>query len=401
LPEVHCRVQFFGGSIVLVSLFMEKGRRMNVLIVDSDDSMVALLTSICIGVDPKAQVHGFGFVQSALDHWEAHGADLILADVHLSDGSSLDLIRRVRRSQSELPVLIISQATDRDSILKAARLGISGFIRKPFSVELLHQRLSRLLLKGQVDTSISLNEHIRAAVSTMVQLPGTLNTGEIVELLQRSQDVSAAKLVQLWRKEASVTARLLMVAGSISFRRSGLPVTTLKDAILALGVPMALNHALSLSLDICGQLAHPILAKRAKELLEQAMAVADRAYELALKLGEPAVLCHTAGLLSRAGDLAALKLMQQYCDSGDKTLGAVEIDQVLAEWAPSLGNQIKVQWRLPMPLRELIGAVYFLPRETVSQSKVIMRAAGLYESGLIDSDDGQWLLRRLGLDGVE
>jgi len=54
-----------------------------------------------------------------------------------------------------------------------------------------------------------------------------------------------------------------------------------------------------------------------------------------------------------------------------------------------------------MPLRELIGAVYFLPRETVSQSKVIMRAAGLYESGLIDSDDGQWLLRRLGLDGVE
>jgi len=38
-------------------------------------------------------------------------------------------------------------------------------------------------------------------------------------------------------------------------------------------------------------------------------------------------------LLSRAGDLAALKLMQHYCDSGDKTLGAEEIDQVLAEWA--------------------------------------------------------------------
>jgi hypothetical protein len=114
------------------------------------------------------------------------------------------------------------------------------------------------------------------------------------------------------------------------------------------------------------------------------------------------VLCHTAGLLSRAGDLAALKLMQQYCDSGDKTLSAEEIDQALADWAQPLGNQIKVHWhwRLPMPLRELISAVYFLPRETVSQSKVIMRAVGLYESGLIDSDDGKWLLRRLGLDGL-
>ena len=373
---------------------------MDVLIVDGDDSMVALLTSICAGVDPKVRVHGFGFLQSALDHWQAHGADLILADVQLPDGSSLELIRRVRRKQSELPVLMISRTADRESILKAARLGISGFVSKPFSVELLHQRLRSFLPQGQADVSMNLNEHIAAAVSTMVQLPGTLNTGEIVELLQRGEDVSAADLLRLWRNEASVTARLLTVAGAISFRRSGLPVTTLKDAILALGVPMALNHALALSLDICGQLAHPLLAKKAKELLGQAVAVAERAYTLALKLGDSAVLCHTAGLLSRAGDLAALKLMQQYCDSGDKTLSAEEIDQALADWAQPLGNQIKVHWRLPMPLRELIGAVHFLPRETVSQSKVIMRAAGLYESGLIDSDDGKWLLRRIGLDGL-
>jgi len=373
---------------------------MDVLIVDSDDSMVALLTSICVGINSKVRVHGFGFLQSALGHWEVHGADLILADVHLSDGSSLELIRRVRRSQKELPVLMISRTADRESILKVARLGISGFVSKPFSVELLHQRLRSLLPKGQTESGMNLNEHITAAVGTMVQLPGTPDTAQIVELIQRGQDVSATELVRLWRHEASVTARLLTVAGAISFRRSGLPVTTLKEAILALGVPMALNHALAMSLDICGQLAHPLLAKKGKELLEQAVAVADRAYDLALKLGEPAVLCHTAGLLSRAGDLAALKLMQQYCDSADNTLSAEEIDQALAEWAQSLGNQIKVQWRLPMPLRELIGAVYFLPRETVSQSKVIMRAAGLYESGLIDSDDGKWLLRRLGLDSL-
>jgi HD-like signal output (HDOD) protein len=374
---------------------------MDVLIVDGDDSMVALLTSICVGIDSSARVHGFGSVQSASDHWAAHGADLILADVNLPDGSSLELVRRVRRSQKELPVLMISRTADRDSILKAARLGISGFVSKPFSVELLHQRLRSLLPQNQADVSMNLNDHITAAVGTMVQLPGTPDTAQIIELIQRSQEVSGTELVRLWRHEVSVTARLLSVAGAISFRRSGLPVTTLKEAILALGVPMALNHALALSLDICGQLAHPLLAEKAKALVEQTVAIADRAYTLALKLGEPAaVLCHTAGLLSRAGDLAALKLMQQYCDSGDKTLEAGEIDEALAEWAQSLGNQIKVQWRLPMPLRELIGAVYFLPWETVSQSKVIMRAAGLYEKGLIGTDDGKWLLRRLGLDDI-
>ena len=373
---------------------------MNVLIVDSDDNMVALLTSICTGVDPRVRVNGFGFVQNALDHWDVHGADLILADLHLPDGSSLELIRRVRLSKSEVSVLIISQTADRESILKAARLGISGFVSKPFSVESLHQWLRSLLPQEQVGVSMNLNEHIAAAVSTMVQLPGAPSAAGIIELLQRGEDVSAAELVRSWRNEVAVTARLLAVAGSISFRRSGLPVTTLKDAILALGVPMALNHALALSLDICGQLAHPLLAEKAKELLAQAVVVADGAHRLALKLSEPAIPCHTAGLLSRTGDLAALKLMQQYCDSGGKTLSAEAIDQGLADWSQHLGNQIKVHWRLPLPLRELIGAVHFLPRETVSQSKLIMRAAGLYESGLIDSDDGKWLMRRLGLEGL-
>lgn len=65
----------------------------------------------------------------------------------------------------------------------------------------------------------------------------------------------------------------------------------------------------------------------------------------------------------------------------------------------ALGVPMALNHALPLPLRELIGAVHFLPRETVSQSKVIMRAAGLYESGLIDSDDGKWLMRRLGLEG--
>lgn len=374
---------------------------MDVLIVDNDDSMNALLTSICVGVCPTVRVRGFGFLQPALAHWRAHGADLVLTELEFPDGSGLELIRGVRLSRQNLPVLIISQLADRESILKVARLGISGFVGKPFNVELLHQRLRSLMPKGTSVSSITLEQHIEAAVSTMVQLPGTLNTGKIVDLLQRSHDLSAAELVQIWRSEASITARLLAVASHISFRRAGLPVTTLTDAILALGVPMALNQALALSLDICGQLAHPLLAERAKNIMDQAVGVADTAYLLALKLGESSVLCHTAGLLSRVGDLALLKLMQQYADLGDVTLSTEEIDQALAKWAEYLGNQIKVQWRLPLQLRELIGAVHFLPRDTVSVSKVIMRAAALDQSGLAKSKDGLRLQRRLGLDGAK
>lgn len=375
---------------------------MDVLIVDSDDSMVALLTSICIGVLPAARVHGFGFARAALTHWQAQGADLVLTDLNLADGDSLELIRSVRRNQSDIPVLVISASASRESILKVARLGISGFISKPFSVELLQQRLSGLLPQtdAAAGMTITLDQHIAAAANTVIQLPGTLNTGAIIELIQRGDTTDAAELAQLWRSEASVTARLIAVAGGISFRRSGVPVTSLLEAIFALGVPMALNHALALSLDICGQLAHPVLAERAKQLFQQAADIAEQAYTLARQCGQSPVLCHTAGLLSRVGDLAALKLMQQYNDQVEKPLTADDIDDALAAWAQTLGNQIKVQWRLPLPLRELIGAVHFLPRESVSVAKLIMRAAALHECGEADSEEGQWLQRRLGLQSL-
>ena len=252
-----------------------------------------------------------------LGHWQAHGADLVLTDLDLPDGNSLELIRAVRRNKSDVPVMMVSASASRESILKVARLGINGFVSKPFNVELLQQRLSSLLPQPSAGAGVSM----------------TLD-----------QNIAAAELARLWRSEASITARLLVVAGGISFRRSGMSITSLLDAIFALGVPMALNHALALSLDICGQLSHPVLAQRAKRLFQQAMDVADQAYVLARQCNASAVLCYTAGLLSRAGDLAALKLMQQYNDLVEKTLGAEEIGAALAAWAQPLGNQIKVQW---------------------------------------------------------
>lgn len=70
----------------------------------------------------------------------------------------------------------------------------------------------------------------------------------------------------------------------------------------------------------------------------------------------------------------------------------------MAEWSQEYGNRLKVQWKLPLSLRELIGAVHFLPKDSTREDRLVMRAAALMAAGQESEDECQRLLRRIGLE---
>ena len=125
--------------------------------------------------------------------------------------------------------------------------------------------------------------------------------------------------------------------------------------------------------------------------------MAKEAQRLAIGLKKPPIPFQKAGLLSRLGELAVLKVLNQFLAAGG-SLKADEAERVLAEWAQSYGNRLKVQWRLPLGLRELIGAVHFLPNDSTREDRLIMRAAALVAGGQQNSEACRRLLRRLGMD---
>ena len=167
-----------------------------------------------------------------------------------------------------------------------------------------------------------------------------------------------------------------------------------------MGVDMALRHAMAMSLDICGQLRDTRLAERATVFLETAEKVAQEAVRIALRIGIDQSDVHTAALLSRVGELAVLKVMQQCLDRKGQ-VSDEQIESGLTAWAQSYGNRLKVQWHLPLQLRELIGAVHFLPRDATSESKLVMRASALIAGGQNSSEECLRLLRRLGVNNHE
>ena len=371
---------------------------MKVLILEDDELIADLLETVVSGLYAGADIHMTSSLTEARSAWQNHPADLVLTDWNLPDGSGLSLVRDIRKNDNAVPVVVISGRSDRGSILAAANLGINGYIGKPFSVELVRDRLLKLVDPASMAESegYGLSDRLHHASEAGVQLPGAVDAGAVLDLLRRQDEITPGQLAERWKLETALSAKLLEVANRSSLRRSGNPIQGVKDAITAIGVPMALNQALALSMDTAGQLPDPRLKDKARYYQEQAEIVALQAQRLAALMGERGERHYTAGLMSRIGELVVLRVAQQYLDAGG-SLAEEQIDQALADWAQQLGNSVKIQWRLSLEIRELIGAIYLLQRGTVSRDRLIMRAAAFIASGDEQSDECRRLMRQLGI----
>jgi len=375
---------------------------MKILILEDDRLLADLLETIIAGVYPTASISVTDKLGVATEQWLKHGADLMVIDWNLPDGSGLDLVKTVRKVDEITPLLMVSGRSDRDSVVAAAHYGINGYITKPFSVELVRQKLAVLINPEKIarDVELDLDRLLEASIDMVIQLPTSIDPASVLELMAQKQELSPVRLVELWSGEVALVSRILDVANSASFQRSGEPVGNIRNAIGTIGLDMALQHALAMSLDVSGHLQDKRLAAKAKDFLDMVEDVAREARQLAGDLRLDPSEFHSAGLLSRIGELAVLKVLQQFVDGGGKLVDE-QIESALQKWPQAYGNRLKVQWRLPIQLRNLVGAVHMLTRDTTSESALVMRAAALRARGEHSSPECQRLIRRLGLDHDE
>ena len=74
--------------------------------------------------------------------------DVVLLDVYMPDMTGLEVLRELRGSagpEAEVDVLMVTAADDADSVRRALRSGVGGYLIKPFSAEDLRRRLEHLV----------------------------------------------------------------------------------------------------------------------------------------------------------------------------------------------------------------------------------------------------------------
>lgn len=75
-------------------------------------------------------------------------ADLVLIDLGLPGASGLEGVRRLREVHPEMPVVVMSSADDKDTVLAALDAGAMGFIPKSSTSAVMIGALKLILAKG-------------------------------------------------------------------------------------------------------------------------------------------------------------------------------------------------------------------------------------------------------------
>jgi len=153
---------------------------MRILIVE-DDAMLA------DGLSRSLRQSGYAVdwvanAERALLAVEHEAFDLVILDVGLPDVDGFEMLRRLRRSEHYVPVIVV---TARDAVADRVRgldLGADDYLVKPFAFEELEARVRALIRRGSVPTSPKVTHG--ALTLDLVAREARVN-GELVELTAR------------------------------------------------------------------------------------------------------------------------------------------------------------------------------------------------------------------------
>jgi CheY-like chemotaxis protein len=128
-------------------------RTKRILLAEDDTEMRTLLTEVL--VQDGYEVIGSADGLELLTSLEENGAqipdgpfldvDMIISDVRMPWVSGLDVLRSLRESDREMPVVLITAFGDDRLHAEAERLGASAVLDKPFDIDGFREVVNRLI----------------------------------------------------------------------------------------------------------------------------------------------------------------------------------------------------------------------------------------------------------------
>ena len=115
-----------------------------ILIIDDDATLVSQLVEILTKDGYKV-----GFALSAkngLQSLDATEYDLIVLDINMPRMNGFDVLSELKSNKRHklIPVLMSTAEADRESVVKAIKLGADDYVVKPINAELLLHKVSEL-----------------------------------------------------------------------------------------------------------------------------------------------------------------------------------------------------------------------------------------------------------------
>lgn len=122
----------------------------NILVADDSETMRAVVkktVSMC-GV-PIGEYHEAVNGKEALGILAEHWIDVILSDINMPEMGGMELLQEIKKSEDykRIPVIFITTESSEARMEEAKKIGVAGYIKKPFVPETIKSILYEVLEK--------------------------------------------------------------------------------------------------------------------------------------------------------------------------------------------------------------------------------------------------------------
>lgn len=83
----------------------------------------------------------------ALAQVAAHHPDLLLIDWNMPNMDGITLVRKIRETDKQLPLIMCTTEAEKSRVLEAIKAGVNNYVVKPFTGETLAEKITATLAK--------------------------------------------------------------------------------------------------------------------------------------------------------------------------------------------------------------------------------------------------------------
>ncbi len=118
---------------------------MNFLLIDDHKIIRDGLKRILLNHFPSAVIEEGSSAEDVYDRINKTSFDVVICDLTMPGRSGLDVVKQIKESHPQLPVLILSMHPEEHYAIRALRAGASGYINKASGAEELLKAIQKVL----------------------------------------------------------------------------------------------------------------------------------------------------------------------------------------------------------------------------------------------------------------
>ncbi|MCP5107994.1 MAG: sigma-54-dependent Fis family transcriptional regulator [bacterium] len=123
--------------------------RLKILIIDDDPSIRNMLAIVLkkSGYEVTSTESG----KSALERLRKETFDLVISDIKMPDISGIELLKKIKTINPEIPVILITAFASANDAVEAMKLGAEDYVTKPFNLDELKIVIDRAIYKKNME----------------------------------------------------------------------------------------------------------------------------------------------------------------------------------------------------------------------------------------------------------